>query len=81
MQLTNKMIVRAANILGDKHTIITTEGGQYFVMFRTSEWVLAFWYDGTMLLHNQECPNNYKEVSNNLLGEIRLTVWLANQAS
>jgi hypothetical protein len=81
MQLTNKLIVRAANILGDK-TIITTEvGGQDFVLFRTENWVLAFWYDNTILLHKQDNPNIYKEVKNNLLGEIRLTVWLANQAS
>jgi hypothetical protein len=83
MQLTNKIIIQAAQILGDKHTIITTEvGGQDFVLFRTdTNWVIAFWYDGTILLHHQYATHRYKEVRNNFLGEIRLTVWLANQAS
>jgi hypothetical protein len=82
MQLTNRVIIQAAQILGDKHTIVSTEvGGQDFVLFRTSGWVLAFWYDNTILLHKQDAPNTYKEVRNNFFGQVRLTVWLANQAS
>jgi len=83
MQLTNKIISTAANILGDKHTIVSTEvGGQDFVLFRTNtNWVLAFWYDGTILLHHQYATHRNMEVRNNFFGQVRLTVWLANQAS
>ena len=82
MQLTNRVIIQAAQILGDKHTIASTEVGAHFVLFRTQDqWVLGFWDDNTILLHHQYALYRSKEVRNNFFGQVRLTVWLANQAS
>jgi hypothetical protein len=81
MQLTNKMIMRAAQILGNRTISKTEVATDMFVAFTSQDdWVVTFWYDNEITVHAPD-RRILKTVKNNFLGEIRLTVWLANQAS
>lgn len=81
MQLTNKMTEMAAQIMGDRTIVRFEVANGLFVSYSTQdEWTLTFWFDGEITVHAPD-RRIMKTVKNNFFGQVRLTVWLANQAS
>ena len=81
MQLTNKMTAVAAQIMGDRTIMKFEIATNTFVAYHTKcGYVLAYWMDGEITIHAPD-RRIMKTVKNNFFGQVRLTVWLANQAS